>query len=482
MLFNSIHFLIFFVIVIIVYFSIPKEYRWVLLLFTSYYFYMSWKAEYIILIIISTLVDYFVGLKIGKEKNERLRKILLYLSLTANLGLLFMFKYFNFVADSVRDFLSMVSIDFTPLHLNVLLPVGISFYTFQTLSYTIDVYRRKIAPEKHLGIFAVYVSFFPQLVAGPIERAKNLLPQFYEKHNFSYTQVTDGLKLMLWGFFKKLVIADRLAFFVDHVYATPAEFNSTYLIIATVFFAYQIYCDFSGYSDIAIGAAQVMGYKLMDNFKRPYFSKSISEFWNRWHISLSSWFKDYVYTPLLGRKISMARLYVSLFVTFVVSGVWHGANWTFLFWGVLHGLYLVASILTTRVRKKMVNLIGLNKYPLLHSAFKILFVFILVNIGWILFRANSISDAWYIFTHLFTDLNFNITSMRFGVVDRYDFIIGILAIIFMEFVHTIQEHTKMRAFMRDKPIWVRWPVYATLVLSILLFGVFKDISFIYFQF
>src|SRR3989339_515424 len=274
MLFNSLHFLIFFPLVVVLYFSIHHKYRWILLLVSSYYFYMSWKAEYIILIIISTLIDYFVGLKIEQTDNQSKRKRYLIFSLASNLGILFLFKYFNFFSDSFRVLLAQFSIPFNEMHLQFILPVGISFYTFQTLSYTIDVYRRRIEPEKHLGRFALYVSFFPQLVAGPIERAQNLLPQFQEEKKFDYTRVTDGLKLMLWGFFKKIVIADRLSLFVNVVYSDVYNYTAPYFIIATLFFAFQIYCDFSGYSDIAIGSAQVMGYRLMDNFRRPYYAKS----------------------------------------------------------------------------------------------------------------------------------------------------------------------------------------------------------------
>ena len=320
MLFNSLHFLIFFPIVIVIYFCIPHKYRWILLLFASYYFYMSWKAEYVILILISTIIDYFVAIKISREDNEKMRKIYLLLSIITNIGLLISFKYLNFISSSVSEFLQLFSIQFSPIILDVLLPVGISFYTFQTLSYTIDVYRRRIKPERHFGIFAVYVSFFPQLVAGPIERGKNLLPQFLEKHYFDYIRVTNGLKLMLWGFFKKIVIADRLAVVVNAVYNNPTEFTGAPLILATVFFAFQIYCDFSGYSDIAIGTAQVMGYNLMDNFKRPYFAGSISEFWQRWHISLSTWFRDYLYIPLGGSRVSIPRWYFNLIIIFIVSG------------------------------------------------------------------------------------------------------------------------------------------------------------------
>jgi len=298
MLFNSLHFLVFFPVVVIIYFLLPHRFRWILLLLSSYYFYMSWEPEYVLLIMVSTLIDYFAGLKIGETDDRVKRKKFLYASLIVNLGLLFTFKYFNFFSDNLRAFFDLISLPVDTPTLKLLLPVGISFYTFQTMSYSIDVYRGKIKPEKHLGIFAVYVSFFPQLVAGPIERAGNLLPQFFEKKDYNFERISGGLKLMIWGFFKKLVIADRVAVVVDQVFNNVTDYSGIPILLAVFFFSIQVYCDFSAYSDIAIGGAKIMGYDLMTNFRRPYFSRSIAEFWRRWHISLSTWFQDYVFTPL----------------------------------------------------------------------------------------------------------------------------------------------------------------------------------------
>ncbi len=344
MLFNSLQFLIFFPIVVSIFFLLPQKRRWILLLIASYYFYMCWKVEYIVLIIASTLIDYFVAKKMADLKEKVKRKKWLLISLLSNLGILFGFKYFNFVNANVQALFDNFNIFYGVPAFDVLLPVGISFYTFQTLSYTIDVYNGKTPVQNHLGIFAVYVSFFPQLVAGPIERSRHLLPQFYVEHKFSYDRIKYGLQQMLWGFFKKVVIADRLAIVVDGVYNNLDDYSGISLLIATIFFAFQIYCDFSGYSDIAIGSARVMGFELIDNFKRPYFSKSISEFWRRWHISLSTWFRDYLYIPLGGNRVVKWRWYYNLFITFLVSGFWHGANWTFLVWGGLHGAYLIIAI------------------------------------------------------------------------------------------------------------------------------------------
>ena len=482
MLFNSLHFLLFFPIVIAIYFSIPHKFKWIVLLISSYYFYMSWRAEYIILIIISTLINYFAGILIYQYKTKKKRTSVLTINIILNLGLLFAFKYFNFFSDSVRETLNIFSINLNPLTLKVLLPIGISFYTFQTLSYTIDIYRKEIKPEKHLGIFAVYVAFFPQLVAGPIERAKNLLPQFFKKHLFDYRQVTDGLKLMLWGFFKKLVIADRLSIVVNAVYNNVGDYTGIPLILATFFFAFQIYCDFSGYSDIAIGASQIMGIKLMDNFKRPYFSKSIAEFWRRWHISLSTWFKDYLYIPLGGNRVSIPRWYLNLLVVFLVSGLWHGASWTFVIWGGLHGIYLIFGAMSKNIRKIITNYIKLYKFPKTHQLIKFGTTFILVNLAWVFFRANSLSDAIYVLTHLFSEISLTFSGINLGGIGWEGLIIAFISIAFMELVHILQRQNKMRRFLSDKQIWLRWTIYLMIIFAIILFGVFESKEFIYFQF
>jgi alginate O-acetyltransferase complex protein AlgI len=479
MLFNSLQFLIFLPIVAVLYFALSHKYRWILLLAASYYFYMGWKAEYAILIIATTLIDYSAGRLIGAAKNPKNKKYLLWISLAVNLGLLGFFKYFNFFTVSLTELFEIFHLNWQLPAYQILLPVGISFYTFQSLSYTIDVYRGKIEPEKNLGMFALYVSFFPQLVAGPIERAGNLLSQLYEKHYFDYTRVTNGLKLAAWGFFKKMVIADRLSLFVEAVYSKPTEFGGIQLITATIFFAFQIYCDFSGYSDIAIGTAQIFGIKLMDNFKRPYFSRSIAEFWKRWHISLSTWFKDYLYIPLGGNRVAVPRWYLNLFIVFVVSGLWHGANWTFVAWGALHGFYMVFSAATARLRAKIIKVIKLDRAPKLYLAIQVGITFVLVNIGWIFFRANSITDAFYILTHLFSNLSFSRFSMGIGRDQLY---VAILAIIFMEVIHVIQEHGKIRTFLSEKPTMVRWSAYSLMLILIFLFGMFEEQQFIYFQF
>jgi len=491
MLFNSISFLIFFPIVVAVFFIIPKRYRWILLLAASYFFYMSWRPEYIILIIVSTLIDYFAGRMMERTVEKSKKKKYLLLSIFSNLGLLFAFKYFNFFNSSLNSVFSHLSLNYPISNLSLLLPVGISFYTFQTMSYTIDVYRGIQKPEKHLGIFALYVSFFPQLVAGPIERSLNLLPQFRRETAFDFERISGGVKLMLWGFFKKIVIADRAAFLVNTVYNNPHDFAGFQLILATIFFAFQIYCDFSGYSDIAIGAAQILGFKLMDNFNRPYFSKNISEFWKRWHISLSTWFRDYLYIPLGGNRVKIKRLYFNLFITFLISGFWHGANWTFLVWGGLNGLYLITEIVMKPYSLKIEKVLHLKAYSPLYKLFKVAFTFLLVLFAWIFFRANNLSDAFLIISRIplsfgstFKNIVFlneqTISSMG---LNRVDFIIALTSIMFMEFIHYIQRHGSIRNMLKSKPLYFRYSVYIVFILSILIFGTFTNASsFIYFQF
>ena len=332
MLFNSINFIFFFIIVTFLYFALKHKYRWFLLLGSSCYFYMAFVPIYILILGFTIVIDYFAGIFLETSRGKKKRLFLL-ASLIANIGVLCIFKYYNFLNTNLSILLHGAGYQNPIPYLSILLPIGLSFHTFQAMSYTIEVYRGNQKAERNFGIYALYVMFYPQLVAGPIERPQNLIHQFYEKHTFDYSRVVAGLKLMLWGLFKKIVIADRLAIYVNAVYNNPTHHSGITLILATVFFAFQIYCDFSGYSDIAIGAAKIMGFKLMTNFNRPYFSRNISEFWKRWHISLSTWFKDYLYISLGGRRVSIPRWYFNLLFVFLVSGLWHGANWTFLIWG-----------------------------------------------------------------------------------------------------------------------------------------------------
>jgi alginate O-acetyltransferase complex protein AlgI len=481
MLFNSVEFLIFFPLVVFLYFLVPLRLRIPLLVGASYYFYMSWRPEYIILIIVSTLIDFYVGRKIGNENNGHSRKIYLLFSLATNLGILFFFKYSIFFNDSIRSLLYFVNINYTPTEFNLLLPVGISFYTFQTLSYTINVYRRVQKPEHNIIKFALYVSFFPQLVAGPIERSDRLLPQFDIKQSIDYYRITDGLKLMAWGFFKKLVIADRLAAIVNNVYGDPTSFSGIPLLLATYFFAFQIYCDFSGYSDIAIGAARIMGYDLMENFRQPYFAKSIADFWRRWHISLSTWFRDYVYIPLGGNRLGDGRMFFNLLVVFVVSGLWHGANWTFIVWGAIHGLLMIGSIGGAKLTNQFSPNRLAGRTSTIISGIKIFATFHLVLLSWVFFRANTMSDAVYIIRNIFT--GFEIAGgygLNFG--GSYEIVITTVALSVLLLVDFLREKGISSNFIGSRPVVLRWALYYVLLISILLFGEFGISEFIYFQF
>ncbi|MFT4570146.1 MAG: alginate O-acetyltransferase complex protein AlgI [Hyphomicrobiaceae bacterium] len=480
MLFNSIEFLLFFPAVAAAYFAAPHRFRWILLLAASYVFYMAWQPAYALLLFTTTFVAWASALGMHGAALARRRAYLL-VSLAINLGLLFTFKYFNLFSDTAESIAAtLVGARIDLPGLDVLLPVGISFYTFQALSYSIDVYRGDRGPERHFGLFALYVSFFPQLVAGPIERSTTLLPQLHKSYDFEYRRVTDGLKLMAWGFFKKLVIADRLSVYVDQVYSAPTEFGSIVLVVATIFFAYQIYCDFSGYTDIAIGASQILGYDLMLNFRQPYHAATVQGFWRRWHISLSTWFRDYLYIPLGGNRVSTPRRYLNLFVVFVVSGLWHGAAWTFVAWGALHGFYLVFGMFTREWRKQIASSIGLDRLPVLYKALQIATTFSLVTWAWIFFRADSIGDAWYVATHLLSDLS--VPADLYLSMGAYDFWVGLIAIAILEVVHLGQRNVRLRFWLAERPTWVRWSLYYGAVMLVLLFANTDGGKFIYFQF
>lgn len=478
MLFNSFQFIAFFILVCGMYFAIPPRRRWMLLLVASYWFYMSWKAEYAILILASTLVDYAVGLALGNQDRPTARRLLLATSVVANLGVLFAFKYWDFASESISALSRSLALDFQLPGMHLLLPVGISFYTFQSMSYTIDVYRRITEPERHFGRFAVYVAFFPQLVAGPIERSWHLLPQFESRRSIRFADVRHGLQLMLWGSFKKIVIADSIAIVVATVYGQPEDFSGPYLALATFLFAVQIYCDFSGYSDIAIGCARILGYDLMVNFRRPYFAASMTEFWRRWHISLSTWFRDYVYVPLGGRHVGLLRQYVNVMIVFLLSGLWHGAAWHFVAWGFLHGLFLVGERVGAAFQ------IGTSRLTssLPAQAVKRLAVFSLVTAAWVFFRASSIDQAVYILTHSWDwsdaglDTLWRLGLPRFEMAAALGFVFVLVAV---DWIQEVQPRLVMRAWSYAP---VRWVAYQAALFSIACFGTLGDVEFIYFQF
>ncbi|MBI4558138.1 MAG: MBOAT family protein [Candidatus Hydrogenedentes bacterium] len=483
MLFNSLRFVVFFPVVVGLYFWLPYRWRWAMLLVASYYFYMCWRAEYALLILFSTTIDYFVGRMMGRIAVQSKRRNWLALSLVTNFGLLFGFKYFNFFNDSFRELFNRFNLFYDVPAFQVLLPVGISFYTFQAVSYTVDVYRGVKEPEPHFGIFALYVAFFPQLVAGPIERSTHLLPQFFEKRDFDWRLAADGLRLMLWGFFKKLVIADRLALYVQEVFDHPGQYQGGPVWLAAYFFAIQIYCDFSGYSDIAIGSAQVLGYRLMDNFKRPYFADSIGEFWKRWHISLTTWFRDYVYIPLGGNRVALPRWQANIVIVFLVSGLWHGANWTFVFWGALHGTYYLVSYWTAALRQVLVSVVGLTRLPNLHRIVRVLITFHLVVFAYIFFRAESISTAFVIIRDLFAP-GFSWPALHVMLTPT-DLMVGCLGVVVLLVAEAFLEWDRpdrLRSLFATGPRWFRWGFYYAAAMSILIFGKFTSNPFIYFQF
>lgn len=495
MLFNSLQFLIFFPVVTTLYFLISHRYRWVLLLTASAVFYMAFIPIYILVLIITIIIDYCAGIWI-EQSTGRKRKFFLVTSIVSTSLVLFIFKYFNFFNANLSALAQFLHWNYPISALDIILPIGLSFHTFQSLSYVIEVYRGRQKAEYNFGIYSLYVMFYPQLVAGPIERPQNLLHQFYEYHPFDYRRISDGLKLMLWGFFKKIMIADRLAPFVNQAYNDPTSFQGVSLILATVFFAYQIYCDFSGYSDIAIGAARVMGFNLMKNFNQPYVSKSISEFWKRWHISLSTWFRDYLYLPLGGNRVLKLQWYANLMITFVVSGFWHGANWTFILWGLFHGFYLVFGIITKPAREYLVKISGLSRLPRIYNFIQTITTFILVSLAWVFFRANNVETAWYIIINMLNGAGDylhkivnNLGQSHSGLLapflmgnTREELFIALISIVVLELIQFAQRTAGIQLFFDRQPRYVRWAAYYVIVFSILILGVYKKTPFIYYQF
>ncbi|MDT0646676.1 MBOAT family O-acyltransferase [Zunongwangia sp. F260] len=481
-MFNSFDFGIFFTIVFSIYWMIGGKkisFQNLFLLIASYFFYAWWDWRFLILIIASTVVDYALGLQLERTSNTSLRKIWLYCSLFFNLGLLAFLKYFNFFIESINSGVQFLGIDFSTESLNIILPVGISFYTFQTLSYTIDIYRKRLNPTKNFIAFATYVTFFPQLVAGPIERAINLLPQFHKKRSFNYREAVNGCKQILWGLAKKVIIADNCARYVDIIFDDPTQYNSSTLLLGAFLFALQIYGDFSGYSDIAIGTAKLFGLRLSQNFNFPYFSRDIAEFWRRWHISLSTWFRDYLYIPLGGSKRSRSITTRNVFVIFLVSGFWHGANWTFIAWGAMHALLFLPLILLGWNRRNT-NLISPTKYlPGIKEFFQVTFTFLIIVLTWIMFRADSIEEAMLYYSKL---LSFSLLELPNINVDYLFLIIPIfLLFILAEWFGRNGEYAIEHLFS-SKPRFIRWSMYLAIAFCIYLMQPIKSSEFIYFQF
>ena len=482
MLFNTIDFAIFLPTVFIIYwFIINKNLKFqnLLIVVSSYFFYGWWDWRFLALIFTSTIVDYSVGLRISNEENLSKRKVLLWISIIVNIGFLGYFKYYNFFLDNFINAFSFFGKEINANSLNVILPVGISFYTFQTLSYTIDVYNRKLKPTKDFISFMAFVSFFPQLVAGPIERASNLLPQFYKKRVFNYSNASDGMRQIIWGLFKKMVIADNCAEYANLIFNNSSDYHGFSLVLGAVFFTFQIYGDFSGYSDIAIGTARLFGFNLMKNFAFPYFSRDIAEFWRRWHISLSTWFRDYVYIPLGGSRGGIGMKVRNIFIIFILSGFWHGANWTFIVWGGLNAIFFLPLLLTKNNRKNLGNIPKRKYLPSLKVLFSIIFTFILTVFAWIFFRAENIEHALSYISGIFSSPFFKMPgTLTSGKMNE----IYIILIIFILIEWIGRDKDYGFQFIESKPKYFRYIATYFLIISIVLFMSLDVQEFIYFQF
>ncbi len=485
MLFNSYQFLLFFPVVTVLYFLLPHKFRWALLLGASCYFYMVFKPIYILILALTIVVDYYAGIWIENAEGSR-RKLFLSLSIIANVGVLVFFKYYNFFVGNINEVFKLANSTTSIPLLDIILPIGLSFHTFQAMSYTIEVYRGNQKAEKHFGIYSLYVMFYPQLVAGPIERPQNMLHQFHEKHEFNYDDVVVGLRMALWGLFKKAVIADRLAVVTDPIFNHPNQYPAISILIGVTFFMFQIFCDFSGYSNIALGTARVMGYHLMVNFNWPYSAKSVSEFWRRWHISLSTWFNDYLFTPMsiAYRNIGIYAVVVASILTFLTSGLWHGAAWTYIVWGGLHGLALAYEVLTKKWRKKMYK-----KMPdWLVSTIGISFTCSWVWLSYIFFRANTLKDAFYIVSRIPEGIKEIFMLPKTGLsaiqLPSSPSKIGlcVLSVVILQSVYLIQKKQSLSTLLDKQSRPVRWGIYYAFALLIIYMGVFQNRQFIYFQF
>ena len=494
MTFNTFTFYLFFVAVVIVYYLIPKRWRWVWLLFSSFLFYSISDIKFSAVLLICTGISYLTGRTIGKFEDQKIKKTWMLLGVILNLAILFLFKYLNFFFDSFNTAAVALGVKWSFRGIELLYPVGISFYTFQVISYLLDVYSGKVDAEKNFGHYALYVSFFPKLLIGPIERFNHLQPQLLNPKPFVYQEFVDSLMRIGWGILKKLVIADRLAVVVDTVFAAPHDFNSPKLAIAIIAFSFQIYIDFSAYSDIAVGAGRILGVQLVENFKQPYFAKSIIDFWRRWHISLNNWLRDYVFIRLNYRhgrkKPRVLWIGIDVMITFFVSGLWHGANWTFIIWGLLHGFYQTVEIITQKMRDKVVKKFNINRNTFTHKAFQVLFTFGLVSFTWIFFKANSISEAGNILKSLLTlkgimveeawifkDGSLGLDGKDFWMVTH-----SLLLILVVEFLQ--RKHDLLTVFNKQS-IWFRWIIYLLMFFTITIFGFYGEataVDFVYSQF
>lgn len=483
MLFNSIDFLFFLPIVFVVYWGVFRnnyQYQNGSIVLASYIFYGWWDVRFLALIVFSSVLDFGIGLKIDHTKNTKIKKRWLWLSLSANLGILGFFKYYNFFIDSFVQGFTFFGISLETTHMQIILPVGISFYTFQTLSYTIDIFRNQLKPTRNIVAFLAFVSFFPQLVAGPIERARHLLPQFHKKRTFNYSESVDGLKQFLWGLFKKVVIADSCAEMADWAFAHADTYSGSSLYLGAIFFAFQIYGDFSGYSDMAIGTAKLFNFRLQQNFAFPYFSRNIAEFWRRWHISLSTWFRDYLYIPLGGSRGNKWSTIRNVCIVFVISGFWHGANWTFIGWGVLHALFFLPLILQQKNRTYLDTVASNSVFPSFKEMVQMLITFNLVTFAWILFRATDIHQAILIYSKILSPTLFETPEYVYiDVLIRCVFLIIIFGII--EWIGRREQYA-IEKIVSAYPRYIRWSFYSFIIVLIGVFAKTKESPFIYFQF
>lgn len=505
MLFNSLQFLIFFPITVLLYYAIPYKFRYLWLLVTSYYFYMCWDAKYILLLMFSTVITFLSGILIDRAKRKHTDeegvlskkgtiqcKIWVAASFIINLSILIFYKYFDFAVNSIFPVIDALypQGNLVRPKFDVLLPVGISFYTFQALGYTIDAYRGTVKTEKNILRYAVFISFFPQLVAGPIERSDNLLQQFEEKHKFQFEKVRDGLLMMLWGFFQKLVIADRVAILVNQVFDHYKQYDGVQIMVAMAFFAVQIYCDFAGYTNIAIGAAQVMGFRLMKNFDCPYFGQTVAGFWRRWHISLTTWFTDYLYIPLGGSRKGKRKRYRNIMIVFLTSGLWHGASWHYVVWGGINGLYQVIGYELRPLKEWFIRTFHIKAETFSHKLLQVIITFILVDIAWVFFRAETTIDAFLLLGRAVSEFNFASFfdgSLYTLSLSRQEFniaLFSILVLFLVDFLH--YRGMRIRESLAKQEIWFRYLVYLVAIFLILIFGEygpgFDASQFIYFQF
>ena len=475
MLFNSISFFLFFAIVTILYWLLHHKYRWMLLLVASCYFYMFFKPIYILILGFTIVIDYFAGIFIQRAESLIVKKRYLIISLFCNIGVLAIFKYYNFINLNLSHLFGWAGFSNPLPFLNILLPIGLSFHTFQAMSYTIEVYRGNQQAEKHFGIYALYVMFYPQLVAGPIERPQNILPQLHQEKTLDYASVASGLRLMVWGLMKKMIIADHLSMYVDKIYSSDNQIVGFPCLFAMVFFSIQIYCDFSGYSDIAIGSARVMGISLMRNFRMPYFATSINDFWSKWHISLSTWFRDYLYIPLGGNRVNTLLVCRNLAIVFLLSGLWHGANYTFIIWGALHATFVIGAHL-----KKIYLDRGLS-FQLPKIVYR-LGVFVIVSFAWVFFRAPKVNDAFQMLKNVFRGYNFLHPGLTTNIISGYNFYICVVSTFFLIMIEWLQLNYNLYQWFLGRSLTFRICTYSICVFCILFFGVFNSTKFIYFQF